>query len=158
DLPPGRTVGISVNVSARQLAHDELIDHVRDALSDSGLDPAALVLAMTETAVVGDLGAPGRRLHQLRPLGVRRAIDDFGPGYSSLSHLRQFPMDIIKIDRSFVAAITDDDDFPPIVRGLLDLGRALGLQTIAEGVELDVQRGLLRDQDCRLAQGYLFAR
>ena len=98
------------------------------------------------------------RLHELRTLGVRLAIDDFGTGYSSLSYLRQFPVDILKIDRSFINTITDREQVPAIVRGLLDLGRTLRLETIAEGIESDTQLGQLRDQHCELGQGFLFAR
>jgi EAL domain-containing protein (putative c-di-GMP-specific phosphodiesterase class I) len=89
---------------------------------------------------------------------VRLAIDDFGTGYSSLSYLRQFPVDILKIDRSFINTITDRTKIPAIVRGLLDLGRTLELETVAEGVEDDIQLDSLRDENCELAQGYLFAR
>ena len=89
---------------------------------------------------------------------MRLAIDDFGTGYSSLSYLRQFPVDILKIDRSFINTITDRDTVPAIVRGLLDLARTLGLETIAEGIETDAQLGQLRDENCELGQGYLFAR
>ena len=124
----------------------------------SGLDPHSLVLEVTETALVTDIDGAAQRLQALRDLGVRIAIDDFGTGYSSLNYLRQFPVDILKIDRSFISGITDREDVPAIVRGLLDLGRTLDLAMVAEGVELDVQRDRLRDEDCRLAQGFLFAR
>ena len=89
---------------------------------------------------------------------MRLAIDDFGTGYSSLSYLRQFPVDILKIDRSFINTITDREKVPAIVRGLLDLGRTLQLETVAEGIESDAQLDQLRDQHCELGQGYLFAR
>jgi len=96
-------------------------------------------------------------LHELHDLGVRLAIDDFGTGYSSLSYLRQFPVDILKIDRSFVHSITERDNLPAIVRGLLELGRTLDLETVAEGIELPEQRDSLRDQNCRFGQGFLFS-
>ena len=99
-----------------------------------------------------------KTLGKLRDLRCQIAIDDFGTGYSSLSYLRQFPFDILKVDQSFVATITDPDVIPAIVRGLLELGRTLGLETVAEGVEHPVQRDALRLQGCDLAQGYLFAR
>ncbi len=149
---------MAVNLSARQLASAELFHHVQDALHTAGLDPSALVLEMTETALVQDPILAAARLHQLRTLGVRLAIDDFGTGYSSLSYLRQFPVDILKIDRSFINTITDRDKVPAIVRGLLDLARTLELETIAEGIETDAQLDQLRDQHCELGQGYLFAR
>jgi EAL domain-containing protein (putative c-di-GMP-specific phosphodiesterase class I) len=94
----------------------------------------------------------------LKSLGPSIAIDDFGIGFSSLSYLRQFPVDILKIDRSFVETITEDGALPPIVRGLLDLGHTLNMEIVAEGIELDVQRTWLRDQNCGLGQGYLFSR
>jgi EAL domain-containing protein (putative c-di-GMP-specific phosphodiesterase class I) len=149
---------MAVNLSARQLAADDLVEQVAEAVSRVGLDPTTVVLEMTETALIHDAAVAARRLHELRRLGVRLAIDDFGTGYSSLSYLRQFPVDILKIDRSFINTITDRTKIPAIVRGLLDLGRTLELETVAEGVEDDVQRDSLRDENCELAQGYLFAR
>ena len=113
---------------------------------------------MTESALVQDAAVAARRLHELKALGVRIAIDDFGTGYSSLSYLRQFPIDILKIDRSFINTITDRAKLPAMVRGLLDLARTLELETVAEGVEDEVQRDSLRDAHCELAQGYLFSR
>jgi EAL domain-containing protein (putative c-di-GMP-specific phosphodiesterase class I) len=149
---------MAVNLSARQLASSELFHHVQHALESAGLEPSALVLEMTETALIQDAPLAAARLHQLRTLGVRLAIDDFGTGYSSLSYLRQFPVDILKIDRSFIDTIKDREKIPAIVRGLLDLGRTLQLETVAEGIESDAQLGQLRDQHCELGQGYLFAR
>ena len=156
-LHPG-DLTMAVNLSARQLASMSLLDDVREALDSTGLPPQALVLEMTETALVQDAPMAAARLHELRTLGVRLAIDDFGTGYSSLSYLRQFPVDILKIDRSFINTITDREQVPAIVRGLLDLGRTLRLETIAEGIESDTQLGQLRDQHCELGQGFLFAR
>jgi diguanylate cyclase (GGDEF)-like protein/PAS domain S-box-containing protein len=156
--PNHPTLSMAVNVSARQLGSDELVGQVERALARSGLDPANLVLEMTETALVQDATVAAARLRQLRALGIRLAIDDFGTGYSSLSYLRQFPVDILKIDRSFINTITTPDKVPAIVRGLLDLGRTLELETIAEGVEDEIQRDRLREERCDLAQGYLFAR
>jgi diguanylate cyclase (GGDEF)-like protein len=157
DRHPGQLT-MAVNLSARQLASSELLHHVQHALHSAGLDPSALVLEMTETALIQDAALASARLHQLRTLGVRLAIDDFGTGYSSLSYLRKFPVDILKIDRSFINTITDREKIPAIVRGLLDLGRTLQLETVAEGIESDAQLGQLRDQHCELGQGYLFAR
>jgi EAL domain-containing protein (putative c-di-GMP-specific phosphodiesterase class I) len=157
-MPDRDDLSISVNVSGHQIASPALIDHVEGALAGSGLPPAALILELTETVLVQDPDLAAQRLQELRQLGVRLAVDDFGTGYSSLSYLRQFPFDILKIDRSFVATITDCDAMPAIVRGLLDLGRTLGLETVAEGVELEAQRDALRAHGCDLAQGYLLAR
>ncbi len=149
---------MAVNVSARQLGSSGLVLDVGDALAHSQLDPGSLVLEMTETALVQDAAVAAARLHELRRLGVRLAIDDFGTGYSSLSYLRQFPVDILKIDRSFINTIVDGDQLPAIVRGLLELGKTLHLETLAEGIEEDAQRVQLRDEHCDLGQGYLFAR
>ena len=157
DRHPG-PLTMAVNLSARQLAARELLDHVQDALRAAHLDPAALVLEMTETALVQDPAQAAAALHQLRTLGVRLAIDDFGTGYSSLSYLRQFPVDILKIDRSFINMIVDRDMVPAIVRGLLDLGRTLQLETVAEGIESSAQLAQLRDERCEFGQGFLFAR
>jgi EAL domain-containing protein (putative c-di-GMP-specific phosphodiesterase class I) len=116
------------------------------------------VLEMTESVLVQDATVAAKRLHDLRNLGVRLAIDDFGTGYSSLSYLRQFPVDILKIDRSFVSAIGDGNQMPAIVRGLLELGRTLRLEIVAEGIEEPDQLDRLREENCDLGQGYLFAR
>ncbi len=155
---PDSRLTMAVNVSARQLLSDDVIDHVSEALTASGLDASCLVLEMTESALVADPDEAARRLQALNGLGVRLAIDDFGTGYSSLSYLRQFPVDILKIDRSFVDTIVDDAHLPPIVRGLLDLGHTLDLEIVAEGIELDVQRAWLRRERCDLGQGFLFSR
>jgi diguanylate cyclase (GGDEF)-like protein/PAS domain S-box-containing protein len=158
DYPHSAGLSMAVNVSARQLGSEDLVGQVERALARSGLDPANLVIEMTETALVQDPSIAAARLHRLRALGLRLAIDDFGTGYSSLSYLRQFPVDILKIDRSFINAITSREKVPAIVRGLLELGRTLELETIAEGVEYEVQRDRLREERCDLAQGFLFAR
>jgi diguanylate cyclase (GGDEF)-like protein/PAS domain S-box-containing protein len=149
---------MAVNISARQLASSDLERDVAGALARTGVRPGAIVLEMTETALVQDTTVAAARLHELRALGVRLAIDDFGTGYSSLSYLRKFPVDILKIDRSFINTITERDQVPAIVRGLLDLGRTLDLETVAEGIESDVQRGSLQGEHCALGQGFLFAR
>ena len=153
----GSPVTMAVNLSARQLASYDLVEQVDRALRSAGLEPAALVLEMTETVLVQDAPGAASKLGELRKLGVRLAIDDFGTGYSSLSYLRQFPVDILKIDSSFVKTITDRSKVSPIVHGLLDLGRSLDLDMVAEGIESGAQLEQLRDQHCHLGQGYLFA-
>jgi diguanylate cyclase (GGDEF)-like protein/PAS domain S-box-containing protein len=156
--PSEPRTSMSVNVSARQLGSEDLVGHVAEAMAAVDLDPSTLVLEMTETALIQDPVAVTARLLELRALGVRLAIDDFGTGYSSLSYLRQFPVDILKIDRSFIDTITDLGELPPLVRGMLDLSRTLQLETVAEGIESDVQRQRLREEHCLVGQGYLFAR
>jgi diguanylate cyclase (GGDEF)-like protein/PAS domain S-box-containing protein len=158
DHPRRSKLTMAVNLSARQLAHPGLLTTVADALDASGLDPATLVLEVTETALVEDPVGAAWVLHALHDLGVRLAIDDFGTGYSSLSYLSTFPVDILKVDKSFVDGITDRDRVPAIVRGMLELGRTLDLEMVAEGVEDEIQRDGLRANRCDLAQGYLFAR
>jgi diguanylate cyclase (GGDEF)-like protein/PAS domain S-box-containing protein len=156
--PRRSPLSMAVNVSARQLASDALVGHVTDALAVSGIAPSSLVLEVTETALVTDPAAVAAQLAELRRLGVRLALDDFGTGYSSLSYLQQFAVDILKIDRSFVGTLTAPAGDAAVLHGLLEIGRRLQLEIVAEGVELPVQRDLLRDEQCALAQGYLFAR
>ncbi len=155
---PHNQLTMAVNVSARQIATPELVDHVAKALEESGFPPSSLVLEMTESVLVEDAVVAAERLGELRSLGVRLAIDDFGTGYSSLSYLRQFPIDILKIDRSFTDTITNESLAPAIVRGLLDLAKTLRIATVAEGIEREVQRDSLRDQHCDFGQGFLFAK
>jgi diguanylate cyclase (GGDEF)-like protein/PAS domain S-box-containing protein len=156
--PAPTPTSMAVNVSARQLSGRALVQHVAEALAESGLPPSSLVLEVTETALVTDPDSVAERLCELRALGVRLALDDFGTGYSSLSYLRQFPVDVLKIDRSFVALLDGSDDDAAIVHGLVQLGRRLRLEVVAEGVETTAQRDRLRAEQCDLAQGYLFAR
>jgi EAL domain-containing protein (putative c-di-GMP-specific phosphodiesterase class I) len=156
-FPDHRDLTIAVNVSGRQLASSDLVSHVEDALTLSGLPAHSLVLEMTESVLVQDADVAARRLRQLRRLGLRLAIDDFGTGYSSLSYLRQFAVDILKIDRTFVSLITEADAVPALVHGLVELGHTLGLELIAEGIEEEVQMAHLRREGCRLGQGFLLA-
>ncbi|MBB3082921.1 putative bifunctional diguanylate cyclase/phosphodiesterase [Geodermatophilus sabuli] len=148
---------MAVNVSAVQLASPQLLEDVRAALAASGLPASALVLEVTETALVDDPERAAASLTALRALGVQLALDDFGTGYSSLGYLQEFTVDVLKIDRSFVATIPADGELPPIVRGLIDLARALDLEVVAEGVETPAQRARLQAGRCARAQGYLFA-
>ncbi|MCZ2821964.1 bifunctional diguanylate cyclase/phosphodiesterase [Modestobacter sp. VKM Ac-2977] len=151
-------LSMAVNVSARQLVGGTLVDHVAEALTSSGIAPSSLVLEVTETALVTDPDAVAERLLELRALGTRLALDDFGTGYSSLSYLRQFDVDVLKIDRSFVNLLDGSADDAAIVHGLIQLGRTLRLEVVAEGVETEVQRDRLRAERCDLAQGWLFAK
>ncbi len=155
----GRPLGIAVNISARQLdAGADFVAEVQAVLADTGLDPAALTIEVTETAVIGDVEDAGLVLEVLRTLGVRVAIDDFGTGYSSLTHLHRLPVDILKIDRSFVGGMTEDAASGTLVRSLVQLGRSLGIETVAEGIEDQVQLDILLDEQCDSGQGYLFNR
>lgn len=154
----GPPLTVAVNLSARQLASGDVVADVRDALVSSGLPASSLVLEMTETALVADPTEAAGRLVALSGLGVRLAVDDFGTGYSSLNYLRQFPFDILKIDRCFIETITDGAVTPPIVRGLLDLAHTLDLEIVAEGIEQPAQLDGLRRERCALGQGYLFSK
>jgi EAL domain-containing protein (putative c-di-GMP-specific phosphodiesterase class I) len=149
---------MSVNVSMRQLDTDVLVDHVRHALSSSGLAPGSLILEVTETTLMRDTDATVRRLRALKELGVLVAIDDFGTGYSSLAYLRQFPVDALKIDRSFVAAMGESTESVALVHTLVQLGRSLGIETLAEGIEDQWQLERLQGERCELGQGFLFSR
>jgi EAL domain-containing protein (putative c-di-GMP-specific phosphodiesterase class I) len=149
---------VSVNVSMRQLESDALVDDVREALAATGLDPTALVLEVTETALMRDAEATADRLGRLKALGVRIAIDDFGTGYSSLAYLKRFPVDILKIDLSFIAGIAESSEALAMVRALVQLGRALGLETFAEGIEDADQLERLRAEGCDSGQGFFFAK
>jgi len=154
----GHPLTMSVNVSMRQLEVDAFVDHVRDALSVSGIDPGSLILEVTETTLMRDTHATVGRLRALKALGVLIAIDDFGTGYSSLAYLRQFPVDALKIDRSFVAAMGDSQESVALVQTLVQLGRALGIETLAEGIEEQWQLQRLQGESCERGQGFLFSR
>jgi diguanylate cyclase (GGDEF)-like protein len=151
-------VQISVNVSARQLDDESLLEDVQGALADSGLEPTSLTLEITETALMRDADSTAQQLRKLKALGVRIAIDDFGTGYSSLGYLSQFPVDVLKIDRTFVTGLSDSADSRALAHTLIQLGKTLGLQTLAEGIEEQAQLEVLRHEQCDLGQGYLFAR
>jgi diguanylate cyclase (GGDEF)-like protein len=154
----GHPFSVSVNMSARQLERDRIVDDVREALSTSGFDPRLLILELTETALMSNAEETIGRLWRLKELGVRIAVDDFGTGYSSLSYLRRFPIDILKIDRSFVSGIADSAEATALVHTLVQLGKVLNLETIAEGVEDDEQRACLQAENVDTGQGFLFYR
>jgi diguanylate cyclase (GGDEF)-like protein/PAS domain S-box-containing protein len=154
----GHRLTMSVNVSMRQLDTPALVEHVREALDESGLPPSALLLEITETALAHDTEATVQRLGALKALGVNLAIDDFGTGYSSLGYLRQFPVDALKIDRSFIESMTDSPESTVLIHAMVALAHALGLGTVAEGIEDDAQLETLRTQGCQRGQGYLVSR
>jgi diguanylate cyclase (GGDEF)-like protein len=147
---------IAVNVSAVQLRDAGLVDDVLRALDSSGLDPSRLILELTESAVVTDIDAAAVTLCELRTHGVRIALDDFGAGYASLRHLRAFPVDIVKLDRSFVVSSLENDS--TVLSGLIAMAASLGMETVGEGIEEPGQLDMLRSLHCRYAQGYLIAR
>jgi EAL domain-containing protein (putative c-di-GMP-specific phosphodiesterase class I) len=153
-----RPLTLSVNLSGKQLQHAQVIDDVAVALRDSGLPPASLVLEMTESILLDDSETVLDILRQLKELGARLAIDDFGTGYSSLSYLHRFPVDILKIDRSFVERLSHSSDNAELARTVVRLGQSLQLQTVAEGVEDSTQFLTLRRMGCDIGQGYYFGR
>jgi diguanylate cyclase (GGDEF)-like protein len=154
----GHNFSVSVNISAKQLERDRLVTDVREAILMSGFNPSKLILELTETSLMRDSGSTLSRLKMLKALGVRVAIDDFGTGYSSLAYLRQFPIDILKIDRTFVSGISDSRESAALVHTLVQLGKVLGIETIAEGIETNDQRSRLETEHVDAGQGFLFAR
>jgi EAL domain-containing protein (putative c-di-GMP-specific phosphodiesterase class I) len=149
---------VSVNVAARQLSVPGFAGDVADALAEAGIEPARVWLEVTESALADDLEDVRRTLDALRGLGVRVAVDDFGTGYSSLSRLRGLAIDAVKVDRSFVADVLDRGQGAALVRSIVELGRSLDLEVVAEGIENPDQERFLREAHCRLGQGFLFAR
>ena len=154
----GEPFVMNVNLSSRQLVRDVIADEVAAAVDESGIRASWLVLEVTETVIMADPEAAATALGHIRDLGVRVALDDFGSGYSSLSHLRRFPIDIVKIDKSFVDDVAHEGAESAIARGIIELGRAMRIQTVAEGIELDEQAETLRTLGCELGQGFFFAR
>nr|WP_275690435.1 EAL domain-containing protein [Luteibacter yeojuensis] len=156
-LAPFDGLFVAVNVSAVQLRDDRFADTVFDVLASSGMPAGRLELEITETAIVNADAATVRLLKRLRRAGVRISLDDFGTGYSSLTLLKDLDVDKVKIDRSFVQMAPMADDSAAIVRAVSNLGAALGLSVVAEGVETEQQRVFLRDAGCDELQGYLFS-
>ena len=154
----GHSLGIAVNVSAKQLDSDAFVSHVFEALDVNGLDPWMLTLEVTETTLMRDVEDTARRLTALRELGVRIAIDDFGTGYSSLAHVQRFPVDSLKIDRSFIAGLQHSREGEAIIHTLVQLGKALSIETVAEGIEQQLELNQLKGESCDSGQGFLFAR
>ena len=156
---PGRApLHINVNLSSRQLRDPGLVAEVAQALDDAGLDPRHLVLEITETTLVGSGEEVTATLNALRRLGVRFALDDFGTGYSSLSHLHRFPIDVVKIDKSFIDVVTGEPPDTAVARAIIQIGQTLELETVAEGIEAAEQACRLAELGCLLGQGYHFAR
>lgn len=149
---------LTVNVSGRQLHHGGFVEDVIHVLDESGVPPHCLILEVTESSVIHRSHHAKERMWSLRQSGVRMAIDDFGTGYSSLSYLQQFPIDMIKIDRSFVDGVLNGGPQEALVRTIVLLGQALSLRTVAEGIETEAQRECVRAMGCELGQGFLFAR
>ncbi|NWC11064.1 EAL domain-containing protein [Pseudomonas agarici] len=154
----GYSICVSVNISAVQFREESFLAMVKDILLDSGLAPQWLELEITEGVLARDIDNARETLVALRALGVRVAIDDFGTGYSSLAYLKRFPIDVLKIDQSFVRDMLADKSDLAIVEAIIKLGQALGLELVAEGVETQRQADLLLERGCRIMQGYLYCR
>jgi EAL domain-containing protein (putative c-di-GMP-specific phosphodiesterase class I) len=149
---------VAVNLSARQFAAPNLLDDIAAVLADSGLAPDRLEIELTESLFMSDVTLAVETMHGMKKLGVKLSIDDFGTGYSSLSYLSRFPIDVLKIDRSFVSDITRDASDAAIVASIITLAHNLQLDVIAEGVETDEQLAYLRRHQCDEMQGYFFSR
>ncbi|MFO1466264.1 MAG: EAL domain-containing protein [Steroidobacteraceae bacterium] len=157
-IPGGAGLRVAVNISAQHLQHGDLAQDVADALAVSGLEAGNLVIELTESTIMYNSDANFEKLSRLKALGVRLAIDDFGTGYSSLSYLHRFPIDILKIDRSFVNRLTNSDNGSELARAVITLSETLGLDTVAEGIEFEPQVAALLGLGCVAGQGFLFAR
>jgi EAL domain-containing protein (putative c-di-GMP-specific phosphodiesterase class I) len=149
---------MAVNLSARQLARPEIVDEVRDILAQTGLDPETLVLEITESVMIQDMELAIGRLTELKSLGVRLAIDDFGTGYSSLNYVRRFPVDILKVDKSFIDGVTEGGESSALTAAVIELAGILNLKPVAEGIERADQLERLLDLHCDLGQGFYFAK
>jgi EAL domain-containing protein (putative c-di-GMP-specific phosphodiesterase class I) len=156
--PSAEHLWVSVNLSAVQLAHQRLVEEIGDALSESGLEPRCLLLELTEGMAMENPTEAQTLLMQIRALGVRVSVDDFGTGHSALAYLRQFPLDSLKVDRSFVRGIESNPDMASILGAVTTMTRQLGLQMVAEGIEKDEQLELVRSLDCEYGQGFLFSK
>jgi diguanylate cyclase (GGDEF)-like protein len=152
-----REVHVAVNLSTVQFRSVNLFNHIKTALTVSGLPPERLELEVTESLLLSDVEATITTLHRLRAIGIRICLDDFGTGYSSLSYLRSFPFDKIKIDQSFVKDLTAKEDSRAIVNAVIGLGRSLGMATTVEGIETEAQLDLVRRQGCTEVQGFLLS-
>ena len=154
----GYDLSMSVNLSPRQLDSPGIVRDITDALEASGLDPRHLVVEITENTLMRDPASTLERISQLKALGISVAVDNFGSGYSSLAYLRRFPVDILKIDRSFIASMTTSEHSSALIHSLVQLGKSLGLDTVAEGIEEQQQLEQLRDEKCDTGQGFLYAK
>jgi len=153
----GLQLQMGVNLSARQFEQPDLVDMVEEILRETGLDPNWLNLELTESTIIRNHEYASQTLRQLKELGITIAIDDFGTGYSSLSYLCRFPLDALKVDRSFITSLTDSAKDQAVVKGLIDLAHDLDLDVVAEGVETDAQEASLRSLGCNIIQGFLFS-
>jgi EAL domain-containing protein (putative c-di-GMP-specific phosphodiesterase class I) len=153
-----RNIQIAVNISPRQFRDSNLVATIRRNLRESGLNPSTLEIEITETMLMGNVEAANATVRQLHELGVRLAIDDFGTGYSSLNYLKKFPIDTVKVDRSFIMDIPESADDKAITSAVVAMAHRLNMEVVAEGVETQAQLDFLLELDCEYAQGFLFAK
>ena len=158
DHPERRKLQLAVNISPRQFRQADFVEQLREVLTRTGIDPTRLKLELTESLVLDNVADSIEKMHAIKTMGVSFSMDDFGTGYSSLSYLKQLPLDQLKIDQSFVRDIGTDANDTAIVRTIITMGRSLGLNVIAEGVESEEQRAFLHLNGCHAFQGYLFSR
>ncbi len=155
----GRRPTMAINLSARQMEEEDLVATIREAMARHGADPRQVILEITESSVAERAADAARRIAEIRAMGVRVSLDDFGTGFSSLGYLHRFPVDTLKIDKSFVDLLRDDaDDDSPVPRAVVGLARSMGMDVVAEGIERESQLARLRQMGCEYGQGYLFAR
>jgi predicted signal transduction protein with EAL and GGDEF domain len=157
-LAAGSMLTMSINLSVHQLAHEHIVRDVQRAIEGASLDPSTVTMEITETTLMHDTEVTRSRLAQLRELGVSLAVDDFGTGYSSLQYVQRFPIDIIKIDRSFVSGLGTNPGEGAVVQSMIELSQRLGVHTVAEGIDRAEQVTLLQSLGADLGQGYLFSR
>ncbi|HEX2026983.1 MAG TPA: EAL domain-containing protein [Nitriliruptorales bacterium] len=157
-FPAAARLSMSVNLSPRQFLHPQLVEEVAAVLRETGLEPGSLILEITEGMMMEDADGTVATLHDLKRLGVRISVDDFGTGYSSLGYLRRFPVDILKIDRSFISDVAGGPEASGLTHAIVKMGNALGLVTLAEGIEKVEQLNILGRLGCRLGQGFYFGR
>jgi EAL domain-containing protein (putative c-di-GMP-specific phosphodiesterase class I) len=148
---------MAVNLSVRQLVRQELVSEVAQVLRDTGLDPGTLVLEITESVMMADMELSIAQLTKLKALGVRLAVDDFGTGYSSLNYIRRFPVDILKVDKSFVDGVSEGGEESALTAAIIELAGILSLRPVAEGIERADQLEKLLELNCELGQGYYFS-
>jgi EAL domain-containing protein (putative c-di-GMP-specific phosphodiesterase class I) len=150
-------VSMSVNLSMRQLNDESLVREIKSVLEETGMDPSLLELEVTESAIMHNATRAVEVLTAIKDLGVRLAIDDFGTGYSSLAHLKRFPIDTLKVDRSFIREVPNDAEDKAIAEAIIAMGKTLSLTVVAEGVETPQQQAFLSERLCDEMQGYYFS-
>jgi EAL domain-containing protein (putative c-di-GMP-specific phosphodiesterase class I) len=158
NFPSAKNVTLAVNLSARQFSQPDLLEMTDSILRETGIPPENLRLEVTETAIMENLQMAIQKLRKIRRLGVKIAVDDFGIGYSSLSQLQALPVDVLKVDQSFVMRMEQDSESKAIVKMVIALAHTLGLDVVAEGVETEGQLNMLHAMNCNLVQGFLFSR